>query len=166
MGLKLAAPVEKKFMLEDADKNYGGEGTYVIIRQATVRENRSRAEQNKEIIRETTAEGNERTILNYSYFNVQRLEVFLTLCECNLLDTDGQSLFKFKDNRIRDWSEFIAAWDKLPTDIASEIHDKVLQVNVDWSPFPVRTFDEAPLGVEVEEAEVTAKSGELPSSKD
>lgn len=166
MGLKLSAPLEKKFDLVDADKNYHGEGTYVVIRQATVKENRQRAEQNKEIIRETTVEGNERTILNYSYYNTQRMEVYLTLCDCNLIDSDGQNLFKFKDNRIRDWSEFVSAWDKLPTDIAAEIHDKVLAVNIDWSPFPTKSFDEAPLGIEEDESEVSAKSGESPSSKD
>jgi hypothetical protein len=165
MGLKLAAPIEKKFMLADADKNYGGEDTYVVIRQATVKEARERANQNKEIIRETTAEGNERTIMTYSYYNIQRMEVYLTLCDCNIMDIDGQKLFKFKDNRAVDWNSFANAWDKLPSDIAAEIHQKVLELNVDWNPYPTRTFDEAPLGLE-EEDEVEAKSGEAPSSKD
>jgi len=125
MPVKLTAPLEKDFPLERTDLAYDNEGepTKVTIRQAT----QARASLNDELqLRQ-----------KWSVEELKRIEVYLTLIGCNLEDEDGKSLFRFKSlNGHSDLdmteNEFKKAWGKLPPDIAQEIHEKVLEVNLSW----------------------------------
>lgn len=142
MPVQLAAPLVQRFVLEETDKKYGveGEETYVVIRQATQEQNEIRqqmfaqfnrifdfAEEDKVELKETR-----------NFLVLARNETYLTLVDCNILDENKNSLFRFKKdgaNSILDMNEleFKKAFGKLPGDIANEIHKKVREVNISWN---------------------------------
>lgn len=142
MGLKLSAPITKTFVLDEIDKKYGNEDpTVVVIRQATTGENEKRNAIFDTLTREWNSDTNTtKTMQTISWTSLFRLEVYLTLAGCNITDQNGKSLFRFKEqNGISklDMSEdeFNEAWSLLPVDVSRAIHEKVYEVNIDWSPF-------------------------------
>lgn len=68
------------------------------------------------------------------YSELRRLEVYLTLADCNLQDETGAQIFRFKDNRLdMTREEFDKTWALLNDPrIAEEIHAFVLDKNVLW----------------------------------
>lgn len=142
MPIRLDVPLEKEYELEKSDKLFGvkaDERTRIIIRQATQGEHERRASLFSQIIREMARDSSQedviRLIQRFSFEELKRIEVQLTLKSCNILGADGKPLFKFNaEGRISEHT-FKEAWDCLPPSVASEIHDCVLDLNVDWRPF-------------------------------
>ena len=138
MPLQIKPPILADFHLERSDKTYGisDEPTTVTIRQATQSATERRAKLFSNIIREMSGEADSiRLIQQFSFEELKRIEVMLTLAGCNISDENGKSIFVFnKDGFITDEVAFNKAWGRLPTLVANEIHEKVLEVNVDWAP--------------------------------
>ena len=141
MPLKLSAPLYETFRLERSDEKYGdgGEPTTVRIKQAAQHEHEQR-QQLFSILRREYENKNPDTVTLVQVLSLEelkRLEVKLTLVECNIQDENGKELFKFtKSDRPRidmTDTQFANAWGTLPPDVANEIHEKVLEVNVQWS---------------------------------
>lgn len=143
MPIQLVAPVEKDFVLERTDLAYEceGEPTKVTIRQATQAQNERRSYIHSEVTQIINAQSTLAAELQlrqkWSIEELKRVEVYLTLIGCNLLGVDGKPLFVFKSNNGTaelDMTEnqFRTAWGSLPVDIAQEIHEKVLEVNLSW----------------------------------
>jgi len=144
MPLKLIAPIEKDFVLERTDLAYDNEGgpTKITIRQAT----QAQKERRSLIHSEVTQIVNQRSALSqelrlqqsWSIEELKRIEVQLSLIGSNILDIDGNQLFRFKstnghvDLDMTD-NQFKIAWGSLPDDVADEIHEKVLEVNLSWA---------------------------------
>lgn len=141
MPLKLAAPLYKTYRLEETDKKYGddGEPTTIMVKQATQKEHEERM-QLFSILKREYEEGKPETMTLVQVLSMEelkRLEVRLTLVACNILDEKGNALFQFRagDHPRLDMTptQFNAAWGMLPPDVANEIHQKVLEVNVMWT---------------------------------
>lgn len=144
MPLKISLPIEKDFILERSDLAYDndGEPTRVTIRQATQAQNEKRSHIYSEVtnvinrgLEDMNAEVQLRQ--HWSLEELKRMEVFLTLVDCNILDENGSQLFRFRSDGKRQVlhmtaREFAEAFGKLPQDIALEIHEKVLEVNPSW----------------------------------
>lgn len=138
MPLKIKVPAIKEFVLSKSDTVFGveGEPTRISVRQATQAAHERRSNLFSNIIRElSTSDEAVRLIQRFSLEELKRIEVFLTLAACNIEDENGNSLFQFSsDGFLKDEAKFTKAWGSLPTLIATEIHDCVLMVNVDWQP--------------------------------
>lgn len=144
MPIKLIAPMQKTFILEEADKRYGveGEPTMVLIKQATQREHELRQEIFATLERRySDLSPDEMTLIQTANLEtLKRTEVWLTLCDSNLMNENGDKpLFqsrKSKDGQIvlaMTKAQFEEAWGLLPPDVADEIHQKVLEINKMWS---------------------------------
>jgi len=140
MPVHLSVPLEKDFVLEKCDKEFGvpdGEPTRVSIRQATQGEHERRAALFSNIIREMAKNDSQdivRLIQRFSFEELKRIEVFLTLKACNIVGPDDKLLFSFDAKGRITEQKFREAWDALPPSVAQEIHDCVLDLNVDWRP--------------------------------
>lgn len=143
MPLKLIAPLYKTMELERSDERYGndGEPTTVTIRQASQAEHEQRQDQFSRLERKFSdvAPDEVTVVQNIPMEVLKRLETYLTLVECNITDEDGKELFPSKKDRdgnptlAMSKSQFDKAWGQLPPDVAEEIHEKVLEVNIVWS---------------------------------
>lgn len=141
MPIKLIAPLEKDFTLDRSDARYGtdGEPTRLTIRQATQAQHERRSAIYSEITQYwDKEEGDVRLRQHWTMEQLKRVETFLTLVGCNLKGEDGNPMFRFKQEngrQVLDMSDadFATAWGMLPPDMASEIHEKVLKVNLDWA---------------------------------
>jgi hypothetical protein len=140
MPIRLEIPLVKESTLDKVDKYYGlkdGDSpTRVSIRQATQGQHEKRAALFSNIIREWSQQADGvRLIQRFSFEELKRIEVQLTLASCNIEDAEGEPLFKFdKKGFIVDEGAFKRAWDSLPPLVADAIHEKVLEVNEDWEP--------------------------------
>ncbi len=82
---------------------------------------------------------------DWTIADTRRLEVFLTLADCNIMieSDDGggaDTLFHFKDNRFAgSFEEFGKCWQLLPSTWATRIHDCVLEHNEVFIPKLVGT---------------------------
>lgn len=137
MPLKVIAPAEKTYTLTRSDTKYGDpkDPTIITIRQATQKEHEKRSTVFSEIIQEVNkdAESPDRYVMRYSLFVLAKVEVWLTLADCNINDTEGKPLFRFRDNRcIMTLEQFSESWGKLPPDVCGEIHEKIYELNPDW----------------------------------
>jgi hypothetical protein len=142
MPLKLTAPLYETYILEKSDEKYGNieDPTTVVIKQASQREH----EQRQALFSTLEQRWNQlepdevALVQTISMEEVKKLEVFLTLCESNFEDENGDPLFpskKGKDGVSRlamTKPKFMSAWGKLLPDIAREIHEKVQEVNPLW----------------------------------
>jgi len=146
MPIKLSAPITKVFTLEETDRTYGNEGeepTTVTIRQATQAQHEHRQQLFATLERRFDDIRPEQTTLvqTANTEELKRLETRLTLIDCNIFKEDGKKpLFVFKKSRDglqeldMEPREFDAAWGLLPPDVASEIHRKVIELNIMWGP--------------------------------
>lgn len=142
MPLQLAAPVYKTFELEETDKTYEvDEATTVTIKQAAQYEHERRQQLFSTLERKFKELEPDEIILvqTLSTEELKRLEVWLTLVECNILDAEGELLFPSKENKdghprlAMNNAAFVRAWGMLQPDVADEVHDKVLEVNLLWA---------------------------------
>jgi hypothetical protein len=134
MPAKLKLPISQTFDLPRTDTLLGNTGdgaepTKVTVVQAGQGAHDKRMDLWAEFKRSFTDEGEVQVTQKVSPAEVRRLEVFLSMKDCNLLDTDGSQLFKFP----LEWKSFVDSWSKLYPVIADEIHEKVLAVNPDWN---------------------------------
>ena len=146
MPIKLSTPIVKTFILENTDRKYGtGEDapTTVTIRQATQAQHEYRQQLFATLERRYDDLAPERTTLvqTANVEELKRLETYLTLVDCNVTRDDGKKpLFLSKKGRdglpelSMDRPSFDDAWGLLPPDVASEIHEKVVELNVMWGP--------------------------------
>ena len=138
MPIQLAAPKKKEFVLEKSDEALGntGEGripTTITVRQAV----QGDVELRNALFNDFTREFDGRVIKvsqKISFDDIRRLEIFLTLCACNITNSQGEPLFKFVNERLTDNSVFNKAWASLDPVIAIEIGEKVLEMNPLWMP--------------------------------
>ncbi len=144
MPVKLTTPLEKDFVLERTDISYPSDGdpTKITVRQATQAQNERRSLIHSEVTQIINSQSALRDELQlrqqWSIEELKRVEVFLTLIGCNIIDESGNDLFKFKTESGKSQlsmseNEFKKAWGILPPDIAQEIHEKVLEVNKTWA---------------------------------
>ena len=141
MAIKLTAPVNETFVLTKSDKKFKNEGepTKISVRQASQGEQEQRARVFAEISRVIENEdvfGTTSMAIRQSWSmeELKRVEVYLTLADCNIEDENGDPLFKFRNGRLAmQESEFKNAWYKLPPSVADEIHEKIMEVNLMWS---------------------------------
>lgn len=136
MPLKLVAPINKEFILTETDKKFenDGEPTRICVRQVSQEGIERRNNLYNEYTFERTSENSERTIQKFSYEVVKRLEVYLALTSCNILDTNDKDLFRFKNDKLNmSENEFRDNWGKLDPITCNEIHEKVVEVNPLWS---------------------------------
>jgi hypothetical protein len=145
MPIKLTAPITKVFNLEEADRKYGNKGeepTTVTIRQATQAQHENRQQLFATLERRFNDLAPEQTTLvqTANTEELKRLETRLTLIDCNLEKEDGKPVFTFKKGKDGlseiDMTnrQFDEAWGLLPPDVASEIHKKVIELNLMWGP--------------------------------
>jgi hypothetical protein len=141
MPLQLQIKLEKIFELKRSDEKYGGEGTTVTIRQASQYQHEKRQEIFSNMRSKYSTSGDDVEIFQrFNALELHRLDVRLTMADCNIIDEEGKPLFKFaKDNKGRSYlsmtdPEFDKAWGLLPIDVADEIYEKVIEVNPSWSP--------------------------------
>ena len=138
MPFQLSAPKKKEFQLEKSDEALGNTGkesvpTTVLIRQAT----QGDVELRNALFADFTREYDGRMVKvtqRISYDDIRRLEVFLTLCACNIINAKGDPLFVFNNERVADRVAFDRAWATLPPVVAIELGEKVLEMNPLWSP--------------------------------
>jgi hypothetical protein len=150
MPLVLIKGIPESFKLEKADPS--GD-TFVMIKPATVAEQAARDDLNARATRTIRSSSPDAIEVKseWTFSQRQALEVFLTMVDCNVMvqesdaegkpSGDAKALFKtgrntrgeaYLDmNRI----QFTEAWGKLPTEVADEIHSKVLKKNPQWDPF-------------------------------
>ena len=138
MPLQLGIPLEKEFVLERTDESFENDGTptTIVVRQARQGEHERRAALFAKIVRETSSDEEDiiRLVQRFSFEELKRLECFLSLKACNIERPDGSPLWDFdKKGNIRE-SAFNEGWRQLPTFVAEEIHECVLQINVGWAP--------------------------------
>jgi hypothetical protein len=140
MPFKLQPPVEETFFLDKTDEAYPlevtNEGepqrTTVLIRQATQAQHERRSDLFSKL---TSRVGNDPDVVEivtrFSFPELQRIECFLAVKDCNIEDEDGKPLFKFKNGVISE-ADFNRGWGKLPPLVCDEIHQKVLELNPTW----------------------------------
>lgn len=145
MPLQLISPIYDVFILEAADKKYGntGDPTTVTIKQAREHEHLIRQRLYAKLERKWSSEDNPdevRLIQEVSQADVWREEAYLTLVESNILDPEGNLLFKSKKGKnddhphlAMDKQAFYQAWGMLFPDIALEITEKIHEVNPQWA---------------------------------
>lgn len=144
MPIKLEETYFKTFILEQTDKKYGSEGepTTVTIKQATQSEHEQRNQMFATLERRfSDANPGEMSFVQTANTEeLKRIEVWLSLCDCNILDSNGKPLFQSKKSKGGQPSlnmtkqQFAEAWGLLPPDVATEIHNKVIEVNFMWGP--------------------------------
>jgi hypothetical protein len=137
MSIKIMPAITKDFTLEMSDEVFNEEGeppTTLTVRQASQGEHERRGQLFAKWITSTKLDGTNNFEREFNYQQLKRLEVFLTLVDCNLTNgSTGKPQFTFKNGRLDSRPAFDVAWDDLPVMIADEIHDKVLETNPDWS---------------------------------
>lgn len=146
MPLKLSAPIIKDFILEKTDQRYSVDDvpTKVTIKQASQMDNERRSQvlaNNTRILDEDPTRIKIKS--DWSVEELKRMETYLTLVGCNIVTPEDKDLFRFKNNNGNPEidmtpNQFEKAWGILPTEVANEIYEKVLEVNYDWqSPLTV-----------------------------
>lgn len=142
MPIQLSVPIVKTFHLERCDLRYGNEGdpTTVTIRQATQAEHGRRMDLFATLERKWNQIDPDEIHLvqTVSSEEIKRLEVWLTMGECNILDETGNPMFPSKTGKnglpvlAMNQHQFNETWGRLYPDICEEIQDKVREVNPLW----------------------------------
>jgi hypothetical protein len=138
MPIQMKVPLEKEYTLVKSDKQFDipeNEPTRVTIRQARQAAHERRSSLFAQVIREMSRNESEdivRLIQRFSFEELKRIEVFLTLAGCNIKDENGRDLFKFNAQGHIAEDDFNHAWGLLDPSIAQEIHECVLDLNKDW----------------------------------
>lgn len=135
-ALRLTTPIEKEYRLDKTDELYGQGETHTVV---TIRQARRQATERREALFDQVkrsyndAHPGEVTVTqDFSFTEMHRVEAFLTLVSSNLEAPDGSLLFA--PEVLADEAKFRAAWGSLPDEIADEIHDKIIDLNLSWRP--------------------------------
>lgn len=133
MPAKIKPSIQQTFRLPKTDALLGceGEASFVEIRQANalVNERRENLYGASTIVTRMGDNGKPEVYQNISYSEQMRVECELTIVSSNLLDENGERLFRVGEPGF----DFGKAWGRLDPITALEIHDKVLEVNVNWA---------------------------------
>lgn len=137
MPLKLSPAIVETFPLTEVDEKFETEGTTVTIKQAAMWEHERRSGLYAEMVSRVAQDGTTMEVVSrFSQPELHRIETMLTMIDCNIVDEDGEPLFKFvgkgSDRHVEDEKAFFKAWGKLPTFVADQIHERVLKINVGW----------------------------------
>jgi hypothetical protein len=143
VAYKLSVPLEQRVNLLDIDSS--GE-TYIVVRQPTQKQRMAREQF---VERETTRQysledGRQMGISSPITFEERRAyEIFLTMVECNVLDTDGETpLFPTRElngkkSLALTWEQFQKAIGKIVDDALVEaLHNATLEVEPTWDYHP------------------------------
>jgi len=140
MPKSISTPLQKTVPLTKFDES--GD-THVIVRQARQSEVEYVASASMGYTRQITdPETGAQISVRYpaSRQEIMRRRVEAVLCGCNILDTNGQPLFRFADLpdgrravSMETAPTFAEQWGKLEPELAREIYEAVLQVNPMWS---------------------------------
>ncbi len=144
MPFKISDPVVQEFTLPKTDLKYGvddSDPTTVMIRQARQHEHAVRQDQwSKFERRYSNANPDEvKIIQELSFEAIKMLEAYMVLVGSNILAEDGETeLFPSKKDGKGHLKlemtklQFEKAWGSLNSDVAEEIHQKILEVNPMW----------------------------------
>lgn len=132
MPFQISPPILKQFPLTELDGEGGG-ATIISVIQAATGEESQRSNLFAEFRREYKVDGTVVVQQHLSFDDITFEEVFLTLTDCNIQDSDGKQLFTFQNGKLKDRASFKKAWAKLPPFVAKIIHSKVLEMNPQWS---------------------------------
>jgi len=139
MPLAIGTP---KLTTEKLIRSDASGDTFVTIRQAMQGQQEERARLFDEItrvIRDQNYGQVDEIKQRISMEELKRVEVRLTLVDCNILDRDGQTpLFTFVDDGVAKRlsmteTRFNEQWGKLPPEVAQEISEMTLKCNPSWS---------------------------------
>lgn len=143
MPLKLSAPIYKTFVLERTDEKYsvGEESTEITVKQAAQHEHMMRQDFFSTLERkfDQLSPDEVSIVQRIALEELKRLEVRLGLVECNIMDEKEKPLFPSKKDKnghpslAMTKAQFEQNWGLLPPDVAAEIHEKVLEVNLMWA---------------------------------
>ncbi|MAT45430.1 MAG: hypothetical protein CL609_24140 [Anaerolineaceae bacterium] len=152
---------EKRFGLPESDQRYGTDGTPSIVSFRTATEKQIFHRENyKEIL----ANNKDENFFNQNFLNslkeqfevgpklmgdmanfqrlihLKKMEIYLTITECNLEDRLGRRLFKFKNyeyHQVLDMTEyeFEEKFHEIQTDVIEEMHKNMLTMNNQWRNF-------------------------------
>ena len=131
MPLQLDIPLEKEYQLEETDNRFGIKdgATTVIIRQATQSAHERRANLFSNIVRELSSSDEDadivRLIQRFSFEELKRIEVFLTLKGCNILNDKGKPLFRFNARGLISERDFNEPEFKCPRGAGHDLHVQV-----------------------------------------
>lgn len=139
MAFKLKPPIVETFHLERTDMEFQEvtnedvvQHTTITVRQASQAQHERRSDLFSKMTSRMGGDADVVEVISrFSYPELMRIEVFLTLQDCNIEDEDGSPLFKFERGIITE-KDFNRAWGKLPPLVANEIHEKVLKLNPTW----------------------------------
>jgi hypothetical protein len=139
MAFKLKPPVEETYPLKRTDKAFGTTGTTITVKQASAYQHEKRQSQFADMKSRFTDDGSVYELVQtLNTPELHRIEAFLTLTDCNILDEDDTPLFTFSQNEkghsYLDMTnaDFEAAWGLLPMDVTEEISEKVRTMNPKW----------------------------------
>ena len=134
MPIRIAPPPVKKFILVESDEQLenDGEPTFILVRPAI----QGDEEMRNRLFSSLTSEYVQDILVSTSELSIddlRRIEVYLTLADCNLLGYDDKPLFSFENGRLATSEyEFDKGWGQLPNIVAEEIIQYVLEVNPQW----------------------------------
>ena len=136
MPIKIKAPMIESHTLDKCDKLFEntGSATVIKVRQATQGEEEQRNSLYALTERRINPDDSVSFHTHVSIDDVFREEVWLTLADCNIEDSEGEPLFYFMCNRLEDKPAFIKAWHRLDPAMADEIIEKVHETNIQWGP--------------------------------
>ncbi len=140
---KLKTPLRKEFPIkvkEGDDFFKAGDAEtpdcFVSFRQATIAQVEQRTEASNN--RKWVSEGDNKMALidNVNFDKIARLEVFLTLCNTDIVFEDGTrvSFTEGSAPAVVERPQFDAWWDAMNLQQARFIHKCCLEVNPDWAP--------------------------------
>ncbi len=135
MPAKLALPTVQIFPLRKTDEALGctGEPTTVTFVQASQGAVRERNQFFAEFTQKVGKDGAVETKQRIAPDEVHRKEVFLTMKDCNFQNELGQPYFRFLNGKLASEKEFNDAWDNLLPEVAEEISECCLKVNIQWT---------------------------------
>jgi len=121
MRIKQTNEKYTEYELSKTDEKYGitDDPTTVVVRLASPSDNLSRYR-----------------ILQshfFDYESLQRIEIFLTLAGCNILNEEGEPFFKFDKAGYLTAEEFSKTWNERIPFIFDEIHECVHASNPNWA---------------------------------
>lgn len=143
MPFAITDPIYKEFELVKTDANYNPGSdvpTTVTVRQARQYQHAMRQDQWSKFERKYNQLNPDEVKITQelSFEAIKMLEVRMCLVESNILDPKGKPLFKTKTPKggkpelDMTRAEFEEAWGILPPDVATEIHNKVVELNPMW----------------------------------
>lgn len=142
MPLKITPPIQSSHILAKTDAHFGstkGGSTSIMVRQASTGDVERRDDLFAEFKKTLGKNGDLTLVQRLSWNEIRRVQVFLTLAACNIIDETGEPLFVFDNNRLPNEVIFNRQWSKLDPIVSAEIAELVVKTNPMWT----NTFEES-----------------------